>query len=126
MSEPPDGAPDAEPSVDSLYEQVRAIMPTATTHDVVPHDLVSVAPGIRVLALRTPTLPPAAHTNVYLVGPPGGPVVVVDPGSPYPDQQAALDAVVNELGIALILLTHHHGDHVGGAAALAARWSVPV
>ncbi|MGE0868747.1 MAG: MBL fold metallo-hydrolase [Kofleriaceae bacterium] len=79
-----------------------------------------------MLALRTPTLPPAAHTNVYLVGPDHGPVAVVDPGSPYPDQQAALDAVLGEIPIARVILTHHHGDHVGGAAALAARWGVPI
>jgi glyoxylase-like metal-dependent hydrolase (beta-lactamase superfamily II) len=24
------------------------------------------------------------------------------------------------------LLTHHHGDHIGGAAAFAARWQVPI
>lgn len=79
-----------------------------------------------MLALRTPTLPPAAHTNVYLVGPEGGPVAVVDPGSPYPDQQAVLDAHLAALPIELVLLTHHHGDHTGGAAALAARWGVPI
>jgi glyoxylase-like metal-dependent hydrolase (beta-lactamase superfamily II) len=27
---------------------------------------------------------------------------------------------------ALVLLTHHHGDHVGGAAVFAARWQVPI
>ena len=25
-----------------------------------------------------------------------------------------------------MLLTHHHGDHIGGAAALATRWNVPI
>jgi glyoxylase-like metal-dependent hydrolase (beta-lactamase superfamily II) len=25
-----------------------------------------------------------------------------------------------------VLLTHHHGDHTGGAAALAERWSIPI
>jgi endoribonuclease LACTB2 len=79
-----------------------------------------------VFALRTPTLPPATHTNVYLVGPDAGPVAVVDPGSPYGDQQAALDAVIERLGIELVLLTHHHGDHTGGATALATRWGVPI
>ena len=113
-----------EPSIEALYEQVRAVLP-ATSADA-PPELVDVAPGIRVLALRTPTLPPAAHTNVYLVGPEAGPVAVVDPGSPYPEQQAFLDAVLARIPVARVLLTHHHGDHVGGAAALAQRWNVPI
>ncbi len=118
-----------DPTVDALYEQVRSIAP-ASEGDV-PVVLVPVAPGIRVLALRTPTLPPAAHTNTYVVGPDQGPQLVVDPGSPYPDQQAVLDGVLKaeaSLGrpIGLIALTHHHGDHVGGATALATRWNVPI
>ncbi len=81
-----------------------------------------------MLALRTPTLPPAAHTNVYLVGPESGPWAVVDPGSPYPDQQAELDRALETAGVELgvVLLTHHHGDHVGGAHALAQRWGAPI
>lgn len=113
-----------ERSVDSLYEQVRNAVPVAQDDTVAT--LSQVAPGIRVLALRTPTLPPAAHTNVYLVGPEAGPVAVVDPGSPYGDQQALLDAELAKLDIARVLLTHHHGDHVGGASALAAKWNVPI
>lgn len=113
-----------ELTIESLYEQVRAAVPVSGS-DASPTP-VHVAPGIRVLALRTPTLPPAAHTNVYLVGPDAGPVAVVDPGSPYPAEQALLDAVLADLPIAAVLLTHHHGDHIGGAAALAERWKVPI
>ena len=49
--------------------------------------------------------------------------VVVDPGDAAPviaflaDRKLTLDA---------ILVTHHHADHVGGVAALTARWPVPV
>ncbi len=115
-------------TIETLYEQVRAAAPAPSGVDETPV-VAAVVPGIRVLALRTPTLPPAAHTNVYLVGPPGdeiGPVAVVDPGSPYPDQQVALDRYLAGVPIACVLLTHHHGDHIGGAAALAARWGVPI
>ncbi len=113
-----------EHSVDALYEQVRNSVPQVA--EEVASGLVPVAPGIRVLALRTPTLPPAAHTNIYVVGPERGPVAVVDPGSPYPDQQAKLEEALAACDVALVLLTHHHGDHVGGAAALAARRDVPI
>src|SRR5262245_24659407 len=118
-----------EPSIETLYEQVRTAVPPAPGE--MPDALLPVAPGIRVLALRTPTLPPAAHTNAYVVGPAQGPQLVIDPGSPYPDQQSVLEhAIVAEADagrpLAMILLTHHHGDHVGGAAALAARFGVPI
>ena len=119
----------SEPTVEALYEQVRTAVPTAPGE--VPDKLLPVAPGIRVLALRTPTLPPAAHTNSYLVGPDQGPQLVVDPGSPYPDQQSVLERAISEEADAgrpleMVLLTHHHGDHVGGAVALAARFNVPI
>lgn len=118
MTEPP------APTIEALYEQVRAGV--AEEPGAGPPTLQTVASGIRVLALRSPTLPPATQTNVYLVGPERGPVAVIDPGSPYADQQAILDAHLGELPIGLVLLTHHHGDHVSGAAALAARWGVPI
>jgi ribonuclease/clavin/mitogillin len=114
----------SEPTIDGLYEQVRAVV--GTTQDVGLASVMPVAAGIRVLALRTPTLPPATRTNVYLVGRDTGPVAVIDPGSPYPEEQAALDRALEASPPAAVLLTHHHGDHIGGAVALAERWSVPV
>ena len=82
-----------------------------------------VAPGIEVLALRTPTLPPATHTNTYLVG--SGEVWVFDPASPYEDERQRLAGELlarldDGETIGGLVLTHHHHDHVAGAAALQA------
>ena len=121
-----------EPSVEALYEQVRTAVPTSDLGaGEVPDTLAQVAPGIRVLALRTPTLPPAAHTNTYVVGPDRGPQLVIDPGSPYPDQQSVLERAISREAdagrpLGMVVLTHHHGDHVGGAAALAEAFGVPI
>ena len=85
--------------------------------------------GVFLCPLRTPTIPPATHTNCYLVG--GDEMVVIDPGSPYPDQQAALDHVVArfiEQGKRFreIIITHLHPDHIGGVTHLAEKFNLPV
>ena len=81
--------------------------------------------GLWQVPLRTPTLPPARHTNCWIVDL-GNRVAVVDPGSPWPEEQARLDAFLDLLRAEghparEVWLTHGHGDHVGGVAALAAR-----
>ena len=80
--------------------------------------------GVVLQALRTPTLPPATHTNCWLVDVGEG-VAVVDPGSPYPEEQERLLALLGALAregrpAREVWLTHHHADHVGGAPRLAA------
>jgi glyoxylase-like metal-dependent hydrolase (beta-lactamase superfamily II) len=77
--------------------------------------------------VRTPTLPPATHTNVVLLG--QGRLLAVDVASPYPEEQQRLDATLDQLAperIDRVLLTHHHLDHVSGAAHLRARLGVPI
>lgn len=80
--------------------------------------LTALAEGVRALALRTPTLPPATHTNCYVVGRTG--LTVIEPASPWPDEQGRLVEALEADGarVERILLTHHHPDHVGGAVAL--------
>ncbi len=89
----------------------------------------SVAPGIWRLPLRTPTLPPATTTNTLVVV--GRDVAVIEPATPDADEQARMDAVLDELAAAgrhvvAVLVTHHHADHTGYAAALAAARGVPI
>ena len=91
-----------------------------------PRDiLIEFQRGVVLAALRTPTLPPATHTNCWLVDIGGG-VAVVDPGSPYPEEEDRLDAVLAVLAregrpAREVWLTHHHGDHAGGVPRLAER-----
>ena len=74
---------------------------------------IEMMPGIVQIPVRTPTLPPATHTNCYVIG--GDEVVVIDPASPYEEEQALLDRLLAGRKIREIWLTHLHRDHVSGA-----------
>lgn len=66
---------------------------------------------------------PAFEDNYLWVIEDGRHAAVVDPGDAAP-VQAFLEA--KGLVLTAILATHHHGDHVGGLEALAARWKCAV
>jgi glyoxylase-like metal-dependent hydrolase (beta-lactamase superfamily II) len=88
-----------------------------------------VAPTIQMLPVRTPTLPPATHTNAFLVG--TKEAVLVEPATPYRDEQDAMAEWVQAARLRgvepiAILATHHHPDHVGGAMALRERLQLPL
>ena len=82
-------------------------------------------PNYICFPVRTPTKPPATHTNCYLIYTSRS-LLVIDPGSPYEDEQRALAVAIDELlaedrTLSEILLTHVHPDHVGGVNALRAH-----
>lgn len=98
--------------------------------DMGPFRRIEFRPRVLMVPLATATLPPATHTNAYLVG--GRELAVIDPGTSDPDEIErlfrALEDLRNRHGqrVTAIWLTHHHPDHVGGVVALRERLGVPV
>ena len=85
--------------------------------------------GVEVFPVRTPTLPPATHTNSYALG--EREVVLVEPATPYAEEIAAFVEWARDLKaqgrrLIALFLTHHHIDHVGGAETLARELELPL
>jgi glyoxylase-like metal-dependent hydrolase (beta-lactamase superfamily II) len=90
---------------------------------------VDEAAAVTLFPARTPTLLPATHTNSYALG--GQDVLLVEPATPYEDEQREWLAWARELPSRgrrplAIVATHHHPDHVGGAALLSRELGLPV
>ena len=70
---------------------------------------------------RALPLPAFQDNYIWLLPGAGDGCVVVDPGEAGP-----VLARAGDLRPAAILLTHHHADHIGGAAAIASTLGIPV
>ena len=85
--------------------------------------------GVVLVPQRTPTIPPATHTNAFLLG--LREVVLVDPGAEDEEELAALEKVIAAVTaegrkLIAIAVTHHHIDHIGGVKKLQDRLHLPL
>lgn len=83
---------------------------------------------LRVLPVRSRTLPPATHTNAFLLGDQtsGSPTVLIDPS---PADERAFEDLLERLAtqhIDALFLTHHHPDHHQQAPRLAQHFNCPI
>lgn len=84
-------------------------------------DYIELNPRIICFPVRTKTLPPATHTNCFIVG--RKEFIIIDAASPFPEEQAKLFALVDEFiakGFVCkeIIVSHLHPDHFGGETIL--------
>ncbi len=87
------------------------------------------ADGVACLPLRTPTLPPATSTNLMIAG--KSRLALIEPATPFADERQVLDEVVDTLRaqgreVVMLLVTHHHVDHIGDVERLRDRLGVPL
>jgi endoribonuclease LACTB2 len=85
--------------------------------------------GLSLFAARTPTLLPATHTNSYALG--GRDVLLVEPATPYEDEQRAWIDWARGLESTgrhpkAIFATHYHPDHIGGLDVLSRELGLPI
>lgn len=123
----PEARLDPRAALPALIDPGKAPWPLPIADHVVQH--LEFQRGVIMVPLRTPTLPPATHTNCMLLG--DDELWVVDPGSPYDEEQALLESQLDRLAAqgrkpVAILLTHFHHDHVAGAPRLARKLGLPV
>jgi glyoxylase-like metal-dependent hydrolase (beta-lactamase superfamily II) len=84
-------------------------------------DFIEINPRVTVFPLKTETLPPATHTNCFIVG--RKKFVVIDAAARDASEQRKLFELVDSLiekGFVCreIIVSHLHPDHFGGETAL--------
>jgi ribonuclease/clavin/mitogillin len=82
--------------------------------------------GLRQVFVRSNTLPPAEHTNCFVIGDEGAPRIAVDPSPRDAAELARLEETLQTLGVTHLLITHHHVDHNQFADALARKFGWPL
>jgi endoribonuclease LACTB2 len=110
----------AQPDADTVPELAMDFDPE--------RDLPVVEPlgGLRLVLVRSNTIPPADRTNAFLLGDEGTPRVLVDPSPADRDELERLFTLLDDEGLDEIFLTHHHPDHREFADEIARRYRVPV
>ncbi|MFL2532466.1 MAG: MBL fold metallo-hydrolase [Candidatus Thalassarchaeum sp.] len=88
-------------------------------------------PGVECVLIPTDTLPPATHTNCFILGERGGERVIVDPASRDEEGLEELALKVQEIhddgsSITATIFTHRHPDHVGDLARISEIYQAPI
>jgi glyoxylase-like metal-dependent hydrolase (beta-lactamase superfamily II)/8-oxo-dGTP pyrophosphatase MutT (NUDIX family) len=111
---------------DDIPPRLAAFFGTHESSDIPP---IFFAPDVQMIPLDTQSLPPSTHTNAYLVG--HEQAYLLDPGTAHEEEQQRLFRLLDAHQSAgrlltAIVLTHEHPDHIGAAAACAARYRLPI
>jgi len=95
------------------------------------YHILEFAPGVECIPLPTQTLPPATHTNCYVLGVPGGDRVIIDPAAKTEEALKILSNKVEEIllsgsEIKCTIFTHKHQDHIGDLGEINKLYKAPI
>lgn len=82
--------------------------------------------GVKMLMVRSNTIPPAQFTNCFLIGDAGASRLLIDPSPRNDEELKRLRHTADRLGFDEIFITHHHPDHQQLADALARATGKPI
>jgi len=93
------------------------------------HNWFEIRRGVTLVPVKSPTIPPATHTNCLIIGEQS--LYIIDPGAGDEHEVLHLTRQIDhliELGgkCAAILLSHSHPDHTAAAEELRDRYQVPI
>ena len=92
---------------------------------------IEYANGVELVPIPTDTLPPATHTDCYVLGHPGGSRILVDPAARSIEALEILRnkvAEIEESGSRIIgtVFTHKHPDHIGDLGKISKIYHAPI
>ena len=92
---------------------------------------IEYANGVELVPIPTDTLPPATHTDCYVLGHPGGSRILVDPAARSIEALEILRKKVTEIEesgskIIATVFTHKHPDHIGDLSEISKFYQAPI
>ena len=95
------------------------------------YHILEFAPGVECIPLPTQTLPPATHTNCYVLGVPGGERVIIDPAAKSKEALEILSKKIDEIRLSgseiiATIFTHKHQDHIGNLEEIDKMYRAPI
>lgn len=95
------------------------------------HDFTGIAvteflKGVIQIAVPSHTIPPAEHTNAFVIGSKGTPRLLIDPSPAEEAFMQELFSIIDTLKPEVMFLTHHHPDHHERAPQIARKYRLPI
>ncbi len=122
---------DVSQSLNNNQQNITAAIEELSSSPPSGEHRIELAPGVECIPIRTQTLPPATHTNCFVLGERGGERIVVDPAARTDEElaylQRRIDEVVEDGGeILATIFTHRHQDHIGDLNRIEEIYSAPI